>query len=66
MNDQNLIASSAKDNRTIVTNFKTGCVEMEFPIESSLSSIRWSNKMPGKLAGTTPEGDTSVLSFSKV
>lgn len=66
MNDFNLVASSAKDNRTIVTNFKTGSVVMEFPTEQSLSSIKWSNKMPGKLAGTSIEGDTSVLSFSKV
>jgi hypothetical protein len=47
MNDFNLVASSAKDNRTIVTNFKTGSVVMEFPTEQSLSSIKWSNKMPG-------------------
>lgn len=60
------MASSAKDGRTIVTNFKTGSVVLEFPTEQAFHSVKWSHNMPGKLAATTAEGDTSILSFSKV
>lgn len=66
LSDPNLVASSAKDNRTIVTNFKTGNVVLEFPTDRAFSNVKWSQNMPGKLAATTTEGDTSILSFSKV
>jgi protein transport protein SEC31 len=32
--DSNLVVSSGKDNRTVVTNFKTGEQVLEFPTEN--------------------------------
>jgi protein transport protein SEC31 len=64
--DFNLVASSAKDSQTIVTNFKTGEIVLEFPTSEVHTDVKWSNKMPGKLATTTVNGDTSILSYSKV
>jgi hypothetical protein len=58
--------SSAKDARTIVTNFKTGNVVLEFPTTDVFTNVKWSQNMPGKLAATTAEGDTTILSFSRV
>lgn len=64
--DFNLVASSAKDSSTIVTNFKTGGVVLDFQTDSVHNDVKWSTKMPGKLAATSQNGDTSILSFSRV
>lgn len=66
LKDSNLVASSAKDQRTIVTNFKTGEIILEFPTTDTISCVKWSQALPGKLAATNLEGDTSILSFSRV
>jgi hypothetical protein len=58
-----LFVSSGKDNRTVVTNIKTGEQVLEFPTQESYSKVRWSNQMPGKICGIDDEGNTSVLSF---
>jgi hypothetical protein len=63
LQDPNLVVSSAKDSRTIVTNFKTGSVVMEFPTQETFSNVRWSKNMAGKLAAVNTEGDTAILSF---
>lgn len=55
--------STGKDNRTVVTNFKTGEQVLEFPTETLYKSVRWSNQMHGKVCAMTNEGKSSILSF---
>jgi hypothetical protein len=43
MSDPSLVVSAGKDNRTVVTNFKTGEQVLEFPTQSQYSKIKWSN-----------------------
>jgi hypothetical protein len=57
------VISTGKDNRTVVTNFKTGEQVLEFPNETSYKSIRWSNQMHGKICAMTNECKSSILSF---
>lgn len=38
---------------------------LEFPTQSQNSNIRWSSKLPGKLAATTAQGDTTILSYNR-
>lgn len=63
--DPNLVASSAKDQRTIVTNFKTGQTVLEFDTQECFSAVKWSSKLPGKLAATNENGDTTILSYTQ-
>lgn len=63
--DPNLVASSSKDQRTIVTNFKTGQTVLEFDTQDCFSAVRWSSKLPGKLAATNEAGDTQILSYTQ-
>ena len=62
--DSNLVASSAKDNRTVVVNFKTGEQVLNFPTEESYSQLRWSNNLKGKLCAMNEKGNASILSYS--
>jgi protein transport protein SEC31 len=56
--DWNLVLSSGKDNRTLVTNFKTGELVLEFPTQENFSKISWSTQMPGYVAGLDQSGST--------
>jgi hypothetical protein len=40
--DPNLVVSSAKDERTLVTNFKTGEIVLEYATTTAFSSVKWS------------------------
>lgn len=62
--DSNLVLSSAKDNRTVVSNFKTGEVVMEFPTDTGYDKLAWSSKLHGRIAAMEAEtGNVSVLSY---
>jgi protein transport protein SEC31 len=62
--DSNLVVSSGKDNRTVVTNFKTGEQVLEFPTENKqYTRVKWSDHLHGKVCAMTSDGSTSVLSF---
>ena len=64
LKDPNLVISSAKDARTIVTNFKTGEIVLEFPTDQTFHSVKWSQQLSGKIAAMNNNGDTSILSFN--
>lgn len=66
LQDPALVVSSAKDQRTIVTNFQTGEVVLEFPGRQAYESIRWSPHLPGKIAAFSEHGHTEILSFQPV
>lgn len=61
--DPNLLVSSAKDYRTVLTNSKSGERIFEFPTQSQYNKISWSKPLKGKLACMDTEGNTSVLSL---
>ena len=62
--DPNLVASTGRDDRTVITNFKSREMVMEFPNTStSYESVTWSQHLQGKLAALDSQGNTDVLSF---
>lgn len=63
LSDPSLVVSSGKDNRTVVTNFKTGEQVLEFPTQQQFKKVRWSNNLHGKICAMNDEGHSSVLSF---
>ena len=64
MADHNLVVSSGRDQRTVVTNFQTREMVMEFPsTQSEYESVLWSNSLKGKIAALDSQGNTDVLSF---
>ena len=63
LSDPSLVVSSGKDNRTVITNFKTGEQVMEFPTQRKYSNIKWSNHLNGKISAMDEEGSSTVLSF---
>jgi len=63
ISDAALVASTGKDNRTVITNFKTGERVLEFPTQKTFKKIKWSDNLHGKLAGMDDEGNVSVLSL---
>lgn len=63
LSDPSLVVSSGKDNRTVVTNFKTGEQVLEFPTQSQYRKMKWSNNLHGKICAMNEEGDSSILSF---
>jgi protein transport protein SEC31 len=63
LSDPSLVVSSGKDNRTVVTNFKTGEQVLELPTQNRYSRVKWSHQLHGKMCAMSPEGTTSVLSF---
>jgi len=63
LSDPSLVVSSGKDNRTVITNFKTGEQVMEFPTQSKYTDLKWSNHLNGKISAMDQDGCSSVLSF---
>lgn len=65
LEDSNLIVSSGKDRRTVVTNITTGEKVLEFPTEAPLHNVHWSHHMHGKICGMNPDesGTTSIMSY---
>jgi protein transport protein SEC31 len=63
LSDPSLVVSSGKDNRTVVTNFKTGEQVLEFPTQGLNKNIKWSNNLHGKICTMDNDGNSSVLSF---
>lgn len=63
LSDPSLVISTGKDNRTVVTNFKTGEQVLEFPTKQSYKQVRWSNQQHGKVSAMTSDGNSSILSF---
>jgi hypothetical protein len=61
-----MVVSSAKDMRTVVTNFKTGEQILEFPSTQSFKKICWSIPGKGKIAAMDTEGNASILSVLPV
>ena len=62
--DSNLVVSTGRDQRTVVTNFKTREMVLEFPnTESTYDSIIWSQHLNGKIAALDKDGNTDILSF---
>ena len=62
--DPNLVVSTGRDERTVVTNFKTREMVLEFPTtQSSYDTIRWSQHLHGKIAALDSQGNTDVLSL---
>jgi len=61
--DPNLLVSSAKDYRTVISNSKTGERIFEFPTQSIFNKISWSRPLKGKLACMDTDGNTSILSL---
>ena len=61
--DPSLVVSCGKDNRTVVTNFKTGEQVLEFPTTSQYKKIRWSNELHGKMCAMDDAGSSSIVSF---
>lgn len=63
--DSNLVVSSGRDQRTVVTNFKTREMVLEFPNteESTYDCVLWSQHLHGKIAALTKSGDTEILSL---
>lgn len=64
MADPSLVVSSGKDGRTVVTNIKTGEVQLEFPTKSNYQKIAWSQHNHGKVAAMNEEGTTDILSYT--
>jgi len=63
LSDPSLVVSSGKDNRTVVTNFKTGEQVLAFPTEKAYRKIKWSSHLHGKICAMDEEGGSSILSF---
>ena len=61
--DPSLVVSSGKDNRTVITNFKTGEQVMEFPTQEQYTNLKWSNHLNGKISAMDKDGCSSILSF---
>ena len=62
--DSNLVVSSGRDDRTVVTNFKTREMVLEFPsTDSSYDTVLWSQHLHGRIAALDKEGNTDILSF---
>lgn len=61
--DPNILVSSAKDYRTIISNSRTGEKILEFPTQQQFQKISWSRPLKGKLACMDGEGNTSILSL---
>jgi len=55
--------SSGTDQRTVVTNSKTGEAQLEFPTTSSFQKITWSQHNHGKIAAMNESGSTEILSY---
>ena len=64
LEDPSLVVSSAKDERAVVTNFKTGESILEFPVQSAYNKIVWNQNLQGKIAALDQEGNTDILSMS--
>ena len=62
INDPNLLVSSGKDYRTVLSNSQTGERIFEFPTQSQFNKICWSRVLKGKLAAMDTDGNTSILS----
>ena len=45
LEDPSLVVSSAKDERAVVTNFKTGESILEFPVQSAYNKIVWNQNL---------------------
>ncbi len=52
-----MVVSSAKDFRTVVTNFKTGEQILEIPASKQFKSITWSVPLKGKIAAMDTDGN---------
>lgn len=63
ISDPNLLVSSGKDYRTILSNSQTGERIFEFPTQSQFNKVCWSRPLKGKLACMDTEGNTSILSL---
>lgn len=65
LEDSNLIVSSGKDRRTVVTNISTGEKVLEFPTETPLKNVHWSHHMHGKICGMNEgeSGTATIMSF---
>ena len=50
LEDPSLVVSSAKDERCVVTNFKTGECILEFPAYEPYKKIVWNQNLQGKIA----------------
>ena len=62
--DSNLVVSSGRDERTVVTNFKTREVVLEFPTSNqTYDRVLWSQHLHGRIAALDGSGNTDVLSF---
>lgn len=61
--DPSLVVSTGRDERTVVTNFKTREMVMEFPRSNrTYDTILWSKHLNGKIAAVDSEGNTDLLS----
>jgi len=61
LSDPNLIVSTGKDQRCVVTNHKTSEIVMEFPDYNIYNRILWSQQLNGRIAGLTATGSTEIL-----
>lgn len=65
LSDPNLVVSTGRDERTVVTNFKTREMVLEFPSTGSIyDTVIWSQHLHGKIAALDKQGNTDILSFS--
>jgi hypothetical protein len=56
--------STGRDERTVVTNFKTRETVLEFPSsQRTYDTILWSQHLNGKIAALDKEGNTDILSL---
>jgi len=63
LSDPSLVVSCGMDQRTVVTNFKTGEQVLEFPTTTMFKKAKWSSVLDGKICTMEEGGHTSILSF---
>ena len=62
--DPNLVVSTGRDERTVVTNFKTREQVLEFPsTQTQYDCVTWSQHLNGKIAGLDNQGNCDILDF---
>ena len=62
--DPSLIMTAGRDNKTYLWNYKTGELLHENQLDSEVSSMKWSSKLPGIYSLSYISGETSILSIN--
>eukprot|EP00331_Platyophrya_macrostoma_P030170 CAMPEP_0176439328 /NCGR_PEP_ID=MMETSP0127-20121128/19875_1 /TAXON_ID=938130 /ORGANISM="Platyophrya macrostoma, Strain WH" /LENGTH=1227 /DNA_ID=CAMNT_0017823571 /DNA_START=210 /DNA_END=3893 /DNA_ORIENTATION=- len=64
LRDPSLIMTAGRDNRVYFHNYKTGELILDNPLNSEISSVKWSPKLPGIYSVSYSSGESSVFSIN--